>query len=76
MLMTTGAPNNAVVTSIELTYRSGHTGGNVTVSAGSFSKSGTKGTWTGSAQDVTLNMGRNGDDFAQITAINVTTKSF
>ena len=74
--ITVSAPNNAVVTSIELTYRSGHTGGNVTVSAGSFSKSGTKGTWTGSAQDVTLNMGRNGDDFAQITAIKVTTKSF
>ena len=74
--ITVSSPDKALLSSIEFTYRSGYTGGNVTVSAGSFSKSGTTGTWTGSVHEVTLNFARSGNNYAQVSAIKVTTKSF
>ena len=73
--ITVSSPDKALLSSIELTYRSGYTGGNVTVSAGSFSKSGTTGTWTGSVHEVTLNLARSGNNYAQVSTIKVTTKS-
>ena len=74
--ITVNCQDNEVITGIELTYRSGYLGGAVTASTGSFAKSGTTGTWTGNASEVKLTLARNGNDFAQITAIKVTKKSF
>ena len=69
--------NGAAISGIVITYRSGYLGGTVSASSGSFSKSGTTGTWTGNTDNVTLTLSAgSGNSFANISAINVTYLSY
>ena len=78
--ITVTPPEGGVITGIEITYRSSsYTGGTVTASKGSFSKSGATGSWSGEPVQgsVTLTMAAgSGNSFAQISSIKVTSKSF
>ena len=77
--ITVTPPADGYISSIEITYRSGYTGGTVSASRGSFSKNGTTGTWSGDLAEggVTLTMTpTSGNSFAQISGIKVVYKSF
>lgn len=65
------------ISQIVVTYRSNTYGGNVSYTSGDYSRIGTTGTWTGTANDVTLTFNAgSGNSFAQISRIDVTYLSY
>ena len=56
-----------------MTYRGrNYRAGTVTPSNGSYSRDGSTGTWTGGTQSVSMTMGKDGNNFNQISQIVVT----
>ena len=77
--ITVTPPSGGFISSIEIKYRSGYTGGTVSTSRGSFSKSGTTGTWSGDLAEGSVRLTlapASGNTFAQIESIKVNYKSF
>ena len=77
--ITVTPPSGGYISSVEITYRSGYTGGSVSTSRGTFSKSGTTGTWSGDLAEGELTLTlppASGNTFAQISGIKVNYKSF
>ena len=67
--------DECVITTIAMTYRgNGYRNGTVTLSpnTGSYSRSQNTGTWTGSADVLTMTMGKDGNNYNQISSITIT----
>ena len=64
------------ITKVVISYSGTSYTGQVSASPSGYSLSGSTGTWTGNANEITFTMGRSGGNFARVSSIQVTYLSY